>query len=372
MADWLDNINISTGSRYFFFNSLLNYGDEGRSIYSAASSILNQPISQNGDNIDGEAAIQQALEFLANARDQEAKIEAQYFKNKIINHPFFKKKKNKVYLKNLNSIFQNDQKIIDYNKFLILINLIGQDNKNVKNWENKLAQVQEEYQQLASFVEKMGNRNTKRMEYRPDAFIADIFRNTDFSNQRRRSGYNMRASMTKKIDAATMGSKRNEMLTGLMPEIKGIAEQYISQRNLNDAQKRAFISELASSFIEETYTILYNEQQSTELVDLDTIKQRFFNTTLENGTINKEHTRVMQKLKNTANILLRNLDLLEEEGRRMSPEIKEKIKIQQGKLPTGFTQDVRKYLLDFLKEIKIKDADGNIVSLDTIQYYNKE
>lgn len=365
MADWLNSIDISTGSRYFFFNSLLNYGDEGKSIYQAASGILNQPITQNGDEIDGEAAIQQALEFLASARDQEAKIEAQYFKNKIMNHPFFKKKKNKVYLKNLNSIFQNDQKIIDYNKFLILINLIGQDNKNVKNWENKLAQVQEEYQQLASFAKEVSKGSTKRVERRPDAFIADIFRDTDFGNQRKRSGYNMRASMTKKIDAATMGSKRNEILTGLIPEIKGIAEQYISQRNLNDAQRRAFVSELASSFIEETYTILYNEQQSTELVDLDTIKQRFFNTTLENGTINKEHTRVMQKLKDTANILLRNLDLLEEEGKRMSPEIKEKIKIQQGKLPTGFTQDVRKYLLDFLKEIKIKDADGNTVSLDT-------
>ena len=372
MADWLDSMDINKGSRYFFFNSLLNYGEEGRSIYSAASGILSQPISQNGDDIDGQEAIQQALEFLANARDKEAKIEAQYFKNKIINHPFFKKKKNKVYLKDLNNIFQDDQKIIDYNRFLILINLIGQDNKNVKNWETKLMQVQEEYQQLSSFAKTVSNGNTKRIKYRPDAFIADIFQKTDFGNQRKRSGYNMRVSMTKKIDSTVVGNKRNEILVGLMPEIKNIAAQYISSHSLNDAQKKAFISELASSFIEETYTILYNEQESTELVDLDTIKQRFFNNTLEDGTVNKEYTRVMQKLKNTANILLRNLDLLEAEGKSMTPEIKEKIKISQGKTPSGFTQDVRKYLLEFLKEIKIKDANGNMTSLDTTKLENWE
>ena len=179
MAGWLDRINVDVGTRYFFFSSLTSYGDEGKAIYEKAASILSTPQSQ-GQNVDAEGAIQDALGFLKSAADKEKQMEILCFQNKILGHPFFKKPENKKYLEQIEKIFTPDN--FDYNKFLAAINFIAQDSDDINKWYEQLTQVKAEYKQFNDYINTLTQKDKnsqKKFEYNPSAIIADIFSKTD-------------------------------------------------------------------------------------------------------------------------------------------------------------------------------------------------
>ena len=154
---------VDTGSRFFFFSTLLSTPGEPGELGAAAQSVVMSGLGAAGQIYDdqGNVIIQQALEFLAKTIEYERQQEIAFFQEHIgANNNLTDKMKSE-----LMSMVSGDS--IDYFKFIALINVFFQGaNEFKQNLDYEYNRLQEFNNELQKFKAKLAlNKRSMTRKY---------------------------------------------------------------------------------------------------------------------------------------------------------------------------------------------------------------
>ena len=347
---------VTVGSRFFFFSSLREHPDKKAQILAqTVDNILNdEKNSLKLKDEEDESNIQQALNFLYSMYQKEAAIEKEYYSKKVLNNPIIKN--NKKYSQMAKDCF-SPEGIINYINFMALLKIIESESTG-EEWDKRAAEIKNEVDIFQQEVNTWLGEDKSIDDYpNPKFIISQLFRYQNYADKRQQSAVHKALEQTKTINNAILGSTLSKNKTNLINSIRSTLLPFLLSnagvKELTINQERGFVSEIALYLYEKIDTI--RNQKTDEEIDLDKILDELLGNTSVND--NTDNTISVNLIK-YSNSILNNLNLLEAQGKQMTPST-EKIRITNRGI-VGLTAPIREQIhkiLDIKKDaskIKIK------------------